>query len=104
MSLVFNEAALNRLLQNPDGPVGRKLERTAIQITQNYGNVTGIIWQNQDMSLKPQADYTVSSGDNGLQAVIGILDEGSISEYMDRKFVREQDWIVPNLMANWDGV
>jgi hypothetical protein len=102
---VFNEAALNFLLENPDGPLGRKLERAAIRIAGNYENVVDIIWQNQDQSVKPEASYTVENDVNGLQAVIGFPDgQGHIAEYMADKFVREQGWIKPVLMTNWDGV
>lgn len=103
-NLVFNEAALNFLLQDPDGPVGRKTERSANQIAGNYDAVVNIIWQNQDQDLRPAAEYTVGNGAEGLEAVIGFPDQGRVSQYMAEKFERESDWIVPGLMTNWDGV
>jgi hypothetical protein len=102
MSLIFNEAALNFLLQSPAGPVGRSVERVSNHIAGNYEAVINIIWQNQNQLSRPHADYRVESGDNGLQGDVGIPDQGHVSEYMDEKFGIESDWIVPGLMTNWE--
>lgn len=102
MSLVFNEAALNFLLQDPDGPIGRKLERVSNHIAGRYEAVIGVVWENQDPFLQPRVDYDIGNGANGLQSVIGIVDEGSLSEYMAHKMVDEQDRLLGPIMTTWD--
>ena len=102
MSLVFNDAYLENLVNNPGGPMGRSLERVANQIAGNYEAVVNIIWQSQAPSAKPDVDYAITNGEFGLQAVIGFPDSRHTSEYMAEKFERESDWIVPGLMSNWN--
>ncbi len=101
-NLVFNEAALHHLLQDPQGAVGRRLIPVSEQIAGNYEAVFNIIWQNQEATLKPRADYVISVGDLGLQSEIGIPPDTHVSEYMAEKFETEADWITPALMTNWD--
>lgn len=98
--LSFNEAALNNLLQSPDGPVGQRLGFVSETITGNYQGVIDKIWENQPAGAKPQSDYTITSGDFGIQSEIGMGD-GRIAQYMAAKFQRE-DWIIPAIMAGWD--
>ena len=101
-NLVFNEAALNFLLENPDGPVGRKLDRVANHIAGRYEAVIGVVWENRDPGLQPNVDYEVGNGDNGLQAIIGITDSRRIGEYMAEKMVREQERLVGPIMTTWE--
>jgi hypothetical protein len=104
MSVILNQAALDFLLQNPAGPVGLNLRRRAEVITGNYEAVIGVIWENQDEGLRPQADYDIAVGDEGLRAIIGIPFHGRISEYMGRKLESERDRVVPSLMQGWESV
>ncbi len=103
MSLVINEAVLHHLVADQNGPMGLMLERVSNQIAGNYEAVFNIIWQNQEATLKPRADFEITTSDVGIQSVIGIPDDNHISEYMAVKFETESDWITPALMTNWDG-
>jgi hypothetical protein len=104
VSLIFNEAALVNLLEAPDGPYGQRLLLVAEQITQNYNDAIGGVWQDQTASVKPHADFEIDRGQFGLQAVIGIpADERRIADYMANKFANiEPDKFVPRIMAGWD--
>lgn len=103
LTLIFNEAALNNLLQSPDGPVGIKLGFVADTITANYELAVSRVWENQPAMAKPTVGYEIISGDFGLQAQIGISDNGRIAQYMASKFERaSEDWVVPTIMAGWD--
>ena len=71
MSLVVNEAALNFLLQEENGPVGIDLRRRAENISTIYEqNVARYLpaFVEQGGSI----DYEISVQDDGLQAIIGI--------------------------------
>ncbi len=104
MSIIFNEGALTRLLESPDGPYGERLLLVAQQISQNYNDAIGGVWQDQTASVKPVADFDIDRGEYGLQAVVGIVaDERRISDYMANKFANiESDKFVPRIMAGWD--
>lgn len=102
MSLILNEAALNSLLESPDGEVGRLLDRVSNHIAGRYEAVIGVVWENQDPFLTPKVDYEIVHADNGIQATIGIVDEGSVSEYMADKMVVEQDRLLGAIMTTWE--
>ena len=99
MSLVFNEAALNFLLENPAGPVGLDLRRRAENITQLVrDNATKILEQ-----MPPElVRYEISSGDDGLQAIIGVEGTGRWSSYLAAKERREAVIFAPALAAGLD--
>lgn len=101
MSLVFNERALDNLLQSADGPVGLKLQFVADDIQANYDGVVAKVWENQSALVRPTVGQRLFNGDDGLQAEIGISEAGRIARYMGEKFHRE-DWVVPAIMAGWD--
>ncbi len=110
-NFLFNEAALEALVNNEDGPLGRKMRLVAEQITTNYQAAIGGVWQNQPASVQPQADYALSVGPFGLQAEIGIVRSEALrfdgkpnaSEYMANKFQNlEPDKFEPKIMAGWD--
>lgn len=94
MSLIFNEEALNFLLENPAGPVGQDLLRRTIIITDLVrANATKILEE-----LPPEAiRYDITSGDNGLQAVIGVEGTGRWSSYLAAKEEREAVIFAPAL-------
>lgn len=104
MSLIFNEAALLFLLESPEGPVGRRLDRVANHVAGRYEAVVGVVWENRDPSIQPKVDYDVRTAEDGLEAVIGITDGGSISRYMAEKMEIEQDRLVGAIMTTWDTV
>lgn len=86
-SLVFDPAALDFLLQNPDGPVGQDLRFRAENITriseQQAGEIVHRGFQGQRI-----VGYEIRNGDEGLEAVIGV-DGGRIGDYLIAKDVRE---------------
>ena len=90
----FNEAALARLLQSPDGPVGREVARRAEEIvTAARSNARIILHRLPDDTFADVAaaiDFEMSrTGDGEIAATIGIRDEGSISRYLSDKEARE---------------
>lgn len=99
MSLIFNEAALNFLLENPAGPVGQDLRRRAEAITDLVrANATKILEQ-----MPPElVQYEISSGDDGLQAVIGVEGVGRWSTYLAAKEEREAVIFAPALAQGMD--
>ena len=99
MSLVFNEAALNFLLENPAGPVGLDLRRRAENITSLVrDNATKII-EEMDPGL---IQYEIRSGEDGLEAVIGVEGVGRMSTYLAAKERREAVIFAPALAAGLD--
>lgn len=94
MSVIFNEAALTFLLESPDGPVGRELQRVSENVTALVReNATKIIEQ-MDPNI---VQFTISSGDNGLQSVIGVEGTGRWSSYLAAKEEREAVIFAPAL-------
>ncbi len=111
MSLIFNESRLLHLLEAPDGPYGDRLRLVAETIKGNYNDAIQGVWENQPASIIPQADYEITLGEFGLQAVVGIVDPGivraddkkTVSQVIDDKFgITESDKFVPRIMAEWD--
>ena len=94
MAVVWNEAALLALLESPDGPVGRELDRVSQNVTSLVrDNATKIIEEmNPDI-----VQYVISSGDNGLQSVIGVEGTGRWSSYLAAKEKREAVVFAPAL-------
>lgn len=94
MSLVFNEAALNYLLNDPEGPVGQDLQRRS-------ENITALVKENATKILEQMnpdiVQFTISSGDDGLQSVIGVEGTGRWSSYLAAKEKREAVVFAPAL-------
>lgn len=101
MSIVFNEAAFQRIVNDPDGDFGIKLQRVSETIVFNYQAAIGKVWENQSALTMPNADYVIDIGEFGLQSTVGIVDEGRVSQYMAPKFERET-WAREAIMAGWD--
>jgi hypothetical protein len=57
-----------------------------------------VLWRSPN---KPEVGYTIEVDDNGLNAIIGIRDEGRISHYMADKIEAESDHLIPTWMQNW---
>lgn len=99
MSLVFNEAALHFLLENPAGPVGQDLRRRAEVITDLVrANATKVL----EMLPPETIQYEITSGDDGLQAVIGVEGVGRWSTYLAAKEQREAVIFAPALAQGLD--
>jgi len=92
--LVFNEAALRFLLEDPDGPVGRDLERRSINITELVKENATKILEKMNPDL---VQYVITSGDDGLQSVIGVEGTGRWSSYLAAKEEREAVIFAPAL-------
>lgn len=86
-SLVFDPAALDFLLENPEGPVGQDLRRRAENITRLAQQQAGEIIHRGVFGASI-VGYEIRSGENGLEALIGC-DAGRIGEYLALKDVRE---------------
>ena len=101
MSVTLYEGSLQFLLENPDGPTGLMLSRTADQIAGNYEFLVETIFQNP--TIRPTVDTAVEVGDLGLIASIGFPYEGNVSERLaDKIGERETDHLLPVIMSAWD--
>lgn len=91
MSVTLNTAALDFLLRNPAGPVGRDLERRAEKVTAIYRtNVRNIMPQFSEDSV----GYEIMVGDDGLLAIIGIRggsDSDRWARYLAQKVEKEPE-------------
>ena len=87
----INEQALAALLHSREGPVGRLVEHKAQEVTAAARRNAAVIMHRQP-SVVSAINYQMVSG---TEAVVGIRDEGSISEYLAAKAVREgeQGWL-----------
>jgi hypothetical protein len=100
VSLVFNEAALRFLLEDEAGPVGQDLRRRAEAITDLVrANATKILEQ-----MSPDVvQFEISTGEDGLQAIIGVEGTGRWSSYLAAKEKREAVIFAPALAQGLDG-
>ena len=97
--LVFNESALEFLLQSPVGPVGQDLRRRSENITQLVRvNATRIL---EEMSAE-LIGYDIRVGDAGLESVIGMVEGGRWDRYLAAKEQREQNIFAPALQQGLD--
>lgn len=87
----INEQALAALLHSREGPVGQLVERRAQEITAAALRNAAVIMHRQP-SVVSAIDYRMVSG---TEAVVGIRNDGRISEYLAAKAVREgeQGWL-----------
>ena len=87
MSVIFDESALNFLLQDPAGPIGIDLRRRSENIVrQAEVNAREIIHQGFDPAQI--IGYEIVNGDMGLESRIGV-DGGRIGDYLVEKDARE---------------
>jgi len=100
VSLVFNEAALRFLLEDEAGPVGQDLRRRSEAITELVrANATKILEQ-----MSPDVvQFEISTGEDGLQAIIGVEGTGRWSSYLAAKEKREAVIFAPALAQGLDG-
>ena len=82
----INEAALVALLESHEGPVGRLVEQKAQEVTAAAQRNAATI-----MHRYPEVVSAIDYEQHGTEAVVGIRDEGSISEYLAAKAAREGD-------------
>jgi len=87
VNISLNEGALRELLESQRGPVFQEVERRADLATEALQQrINGII---DNPAITPNADFRMTQDG----AIIGIVDLGRVSEYMDVKLgVRENWW------------
>jgi hypothetical protein len=86
MSVIFDQAALNFLLQDPAGPTGLMLERVSENIIRGARQRADFIFQNKPIDPSDYIGYDIRNGDNGLEAVFGAEGgPGSIGYYLAEK-------------------
>lgn len=87
MSVILNETALQFLLNDPDGPVGRDLQRRSINIVRlAQADAAEIIHLGFDVF--GSIGFAIENDDLGLVSYIGG-DGGRISDYLAAKDARE---------------
>jgi hypothetical protein len=87
MSVILDEAALDFVLESPDGPIGRDLERRSENIVREVrADARQIIHTGFDPTQI--IGYEIVSGQDGLESRIGVSD-GRIGEYLVEKDARE---------------
>ena len=86
MNISLNEPVLKELLESLNGPVMKEVERRADLATDALQvRINGII---DNPAITPNADMRMT--EEG--AVIGIVDLGRVSEYMDVKLGIRENW------------
>ena len=82
MTVTLNQAGIQALFADPTGPVGREVGRLAQELTVvAQGNVNEIMHRNPVVDI----GFNLQEGPEGIQAVIGVVDGGSASDYIDEK-------------------
>lgn len=95
MSITLNEIAIQRLLESPEGPVGRDLRRRA--------EVVASAASRNAARIVPQAGayvgYDIRSDSQGLVATVGTDGSGRIALYLESKAIREREggWLTSAL-------
>jgi hypothetical protein len=80
MTITLNEQALRFLLEDEGGPVGLDLRRRAQNITDLYRtNVVSVM----PRFPASEVDFEITTGDEGLQAIIGIRGGGTSARWAD---------------------
>lgn len=82
----INEQALAALLHSQEGPVGRHVERKAQEVTAAARRNAAVI-----MHRQPSVVSAIDFEQTGTEAVVGIRDEGPISQYLAGKELREEN-------------
>lgn len=100
MTVRLNEAAISAFFRNPEGAVARNIEARA-------QNVTTLAQRNARVIMHSFAGdigigYRMEQGADGIQAVIGIQDQGKVASYLSEKEERERVWLVPALRDGFD--
>ena len=101
MAVILNETVLRALLETREGPVGRDLERRAVNVTAAARlNAQGILARMTPAQAEQAIEYRIGNDAEGLFATIGVdPDQGSFSDYLARKEQREHVWLEPALEA-----
>jgi hypothetical protein len=94
----LNEAALQRFLDSPAGPVGQDLQRRAERVTaEATANASGDIIGIESGALHSGINFRIENDSEGLRAVIGTpanKDGFSYPAYHDR---HERPWLTEAL-------
>ncbi len=114
-NLIFNEQALNHLLQSPEGAVGTRLRFIAEKVETNYNAAVDRVWEFRSPDARPTVSSDITFGDLGIQAEIGLVDThgktrvnkdgteiDTTAWYMAKKFNNAAEgWAVEMIMAGW---
>ena len=85
MSVTLNEAALQALLDTPEGPVGQEVQRKAEATREAIQERVGVILWNAPPSSQP----TCEMRQEGASVILGFTDEGSMARYLVEKKAHE---------------
>lgn len=85
MSVILNEAGIQRLFSNPEGPVGREIERLAQRVEAAAELNARFIMHRNPALIDGMIRYRLEEGASGIQAVVGVVPSGKVSEYLDEK-------------------
>ena len=103
MTVHLNEAAISAFFRNPEGPVARNIETRAQRVAQLAQQNARVIMQRYAGDAGSFIGYRLEQGAEGIQAVVGIQDQGKIASYLSEKEERERVWLVPALRDGLDG-
>jgi len=100
VTVTLNEAAISRFFSDPSGPLAQDIERRA-------QNVTNLARQNAQLIIESfpvssMIGYRMEQGPDGIQAVIGVTEDGRMARYLDEKEQRERIWLTPALRDGFD--
>lgn len=87
MSVILNEAAIELLLDSELGPVGREVRQRAEEVVQNARQGVRDIMASSMVDPSNAVDLQMI----GSTAVVGIRDEGRVTQYLDQKAASEAE-------------
>ena len=102
MTVRLNEAAITAFFRNPEGAVARNIEQRAQNVTLLAQRNARVIMQRYSGDAGSLIGYRMEQGAEGIQAVVGIQDQGKIASYLSEKEERERVWLVPALRDGLD--
>ena len=85
MSVTLNEAGIRAFFSNPAGPVGRLIEEKAIQVEAAAELNARFIMHRNPALIDGMIRHRLEEGEDGIQAVVGVVPSGKVSEYLDEK-------------------
>jgi len=106
MSVTLNEAGLRTFFSNPQGVVSRIIEGKAQDLT--------IVAQREVEAIMHRTiidpdtiGYSLSVGEDGVQAVVGVHDRGPFTDYLDHKALEPKEgtesWMLRSMLEAFSG-
>lgn len=85
MNVRLNEVGIRALFSNPSGPVGRFVQEKAVEVqAAAQTNIEQIIHRNTSL-VSGAIGVNLREGEDGIEAVVGVIHGGSVTEYLDEK-------------------